>query len=96
MAARSYLYVGSPSDQDDDEKHIDDDVNRDEYYEGDDDNIEDGRIHSRILFMLDYSIKFYSPGLALDSEQKVWDGAQGTGVKMLKFYEESLTIKPFF
>ena len=52
MAARSYLYVGSPSDQDDDEKHIDDDVNRDEYYEGDDDDIDDGMVYSRILFSL--------------------------------------------
>ena len=42
--------------------------------------------------MLNHSIKFYSPGLVLDSEQKVWDGAQGTGVKMLKFDEESPTI----
>ena len=50
MAARSYLYVGSPSDQDDDEKHIDDDVNRDEYYEGDDDDIDDGMVYSRILY----------------------------------------------
>ena len=51
MAARSYLYVGSPSDQDDDEKHIDDDVNRDEYYEGDDDDIDDGMVYSIILYL---------------------------------------------
>ena len=36
MATQSYLYVGTRSDQDDDEKHDhnDDDVDRDENYDG--------------------------------------------------------------
>ena len=86
--------MGTSSDPDDDEKrdHNDNDVDREEYYEGGDDDIDDGMVYSRILFMLNLSIKFYSPGLALNSEQKVWDGGQGTGVKMLKIDEESPTI----
>ena len=88
--------MGASSDQDDDEKHDhnDEDVDRDEYYEGDDDNIDDGIVYifKNSLYVKSFYIKFFSPGLALNSEQKVWDGGQGTGVKMLKFDEESPTI----
>ena len=88
--------MGTSSDQDDDEKrdHNENDVDSDEYYEGDDDNFDDGTVYifKNSLYVKLLSTKFYSPGLALDSEQKIWDGGQGTGVKILKFDEESPAI----
>ena len=76
----------------------DDDVDRDEYYEGDDDIIDDGIVYifKNSLYVKSFYIKFFSPGLALNSEQKVWDGAQGTGVKMLKSNDEAPQFSPCF
>ena len=50
--------MGTSSDPDDDEKrdHNDNDVDREEYYEGGDDDIDDGMVYSRIMSMLNHSI----------------------------------------